>query len=69
MNDIKWSKSEKSIAKRAFERAYQLECKHLIKKVKEKSANLEKPEDIWELQSYLDKREKEIAQRDIIKKG
>jgi len=63
MNDIKWSKSEKTIARQAFEKAYQLECKHFIKKLKEKTAKLEKPEDILELQNYLDKREKEIAQK------
>ena len=63
MNGIKWSKSEKSIARQAFDKAYQVECQHLIKKLKEKTAKLEKPEDIWELQNYLDKREKEMAQK------
>ena len=63
MNDIKWSKKEKSVARYAFDKAYDQECRHLIKKLKEKTARLEKPEDIWELQEYLDQIEKEIAQK------
>ena len=34
MNDIKWSKTEKKIAKEAFDKAYQQESKKIIEEIK-----------------------------------
>ncbi|MGD8262575.1 MAG: hypothetical protein PVG08_20905 [Desulfobacterales bacterium] len=53
MNDFKWSKKEKSIARAAFDKAYEKECNQIIGKLKEKSLRLSDPEDIWELHDYL----------------
>jgi len=53
MNDFKWSKKEKSIARAAFDKAYEKECNPIIGKLKEKSLRLSDPEDIWELHDYL----------------
>ena len=33
MDDFKWSKTEKKIAREAFEKAYELECSDLIEKI------------------------------------
>jgi len=58
MNDIKWTKAEKNIAKEAFEMAYQRECQNIINDIKK--YKLEQPEDIWSLSEMLQEREKEI---------
>ena len=56
MNDIKWSKAEKKIAKEAFDKAYQRESKKIIEEIKK--YKLEQPEDIWSLSEMLKEREK-----------
>ena len=33
MDDFNWSKTEKKIAREAFEKAYELECSDLIEKI------------------------------------
>lgn len=60
MNDISWSKTEKKIAKEAFNKAYRRESEKIIKEIK--NYKLEEPEDIWSLSNMLNKREKEIDQ-------
>lgn len=58
MNDIKWTKAEKKVAKEAFEMAYQRECQKIINDIKK--YKLEQPEDIWSLSEMLQEQEKEI---------
>lgn len=58
MNDIKWTKAEKKVAKEAFDLAYQRECKKIINDIKK--YKLEQPDDIWSLSKMLQEREKEI---------
>jgi hypothetical protein len=60
MNDFKWSKAEKKVAKEAFDKAYQCECKKIISDIKK--YKLERPDDIWSLSEMLKEREKEINQ-------
>jgi glycyl-tRNA synthetase beta subunit len=63
MNDIKWSKKEKSIARAAFEKAYEKECNLIIEKLKVKSLKLSDSKDIWELHDYLSEIRKEIDEK------
>ena len=63
MNDIKWSKTEKTIARAAFDKAYEKECNQIICKIKEKVRKLSDPEDIWELHDYLSEIRKEIDEK------
>lgn len=63
MNYEKWSKKEKSIARAAFDKAYEKECNQIIGKLKEKSLKLSDPEDIWELHDYLSEIRKEIDEK------
>ena len=49
MNQDKWSKKEKTIARSAFDKAYEKECIQIIEKLKKKSLKLSGPEDIWDL--------------------
>jgi hypothetical protein len=43
MNELRWTKSEKIIAKRAFDKCYQKKCKALLTRLKEKIASADKP--------------------------
>ncbi len=63
MNDIKWSKKEKSIARAAFSKAYEKECNQIIGKLKVKSLKLSSPDDIWELHDYLSEIRKEMDEK------
>ena len=53
MNRITWSKKEKSIARRAFENAYEKECSEIITEMRKKANEAGKPEHIWKLHDFL----------------
>ena len=63
MNDLKWSKTEKAIARRAFDAAYEREWRALAAELKEKAGNIRECEDIWRLHDFLDERLKEIQDK------
>lgn len=63
INYDKWSKNEKSIARAAFDKAYEKECHQIIGKLREKSLKLSDPEDIWEFHDYLSEIRKEIDKK------
>ena len=46
MSELKWSKAEKAIGKRAFDMAYRRECEAIIKKLREMVASAAEPEDL-----------------------
>jgi hypothetical protein len=60
MRDLKWSRAEKLIARKAFDRALQLEFETLIRDTKEIAGKIDQPSDLWELERYLSQRRKEI---------
>lgn len=60
MSEINWSKSEKVIARRAFDTAYKRECDTITAKLKEMIAKATKPEHLWQIHDYL------TEQREII---
>ena len=63
MNHDKWSKKEKTIARTAFDKAYEKECFQIIEKLKKKTLKLSGPEDIWDLHDYLSEIRKEIDKK------
>lgn len=63
MNHIKWSKSEKKIAKAAFEKAYESECSYLAGRLREKANNIRKSDDIWKLHDFLAEKSKEVDEK------
>ena len=54
MNRDKWTKKEKTVARRAFENAYKKECKEIINKIREISNYASEPDYIWRLCDFLD---------------
>ena len=63
MNHLKWSKTEKQIAKKAFEKAYERECAELAKEIRSKAEKIKEPVNIWRLQEFLNRRVKEIGNK------
>lgn len=63
MHDIKWSKTEQRIARKAFEKAYERECADLVNKIRAKAGNITKPDDIWRLHDFLTRKRKEVDKK------
>ena len=60
MRDLRWSQSEKAVARKAFTLALQREFDLVIRETKQRAARIEQPSDLWELELYLTERRKEI---------
>ena len=55
-----WSKNEKTVARKAFDKAYKRETRKLTNEVKEMAATIKAPEDIWKLHDFLEEKRNEI---------
>ena len=60
MKEYKWSRSEKIVARQAYDRANERECTEILNKVKEMLSEMKEPKEIWEVEDYLDKKRGEI---------
>ena len=58
-----WSRSEKAIARRAFDAALQRELHEVIQEAKEMANQIKEPADLWDLEHYLTERRKEINRK------
>ena len=63
MNHVNWSKTEKKIAREAFEKAYEHECHYLAGMIRKKANQIKKPDDIWGLQNFLTNKRKEVYEK------
>ena len=59
--EFRWSKTEKKIAKQAFDLAYERKCQKIIEQIKKRK--LSNDEDIWKLGDYIHKKQKEIDRK------
>ena len=62
-SDMTWSRSEKAIARKAFDAALQRELHELMQEAKEIAGQIKLPSDLWDLQEYLSQRRKEIDRK------
>jgi hypothetical protein len=62
-NEPTWSKSEKAIARTAFDAALKREFHQVILTTKQKANQIKEPADLWELEHYLTERRKEIDRK------
>src|SRR5271157_2397821 len=60
MRDLKWSPSEKAVARKAFDAALEREFRAVTAEAKRLAAKIEQPDDLWELERYLAAKRKEI---------
>jgi hypothetical protein len=63
LNQLNWSKSQRLIARRAFDAALKRELHEIIQQTKQKASQIREPADVWELERYLTRRRKDIDQK------
>ena len=62
-NEPTWSRSEKAIARKAFDAALGRELHEVIQETKQKANQINESADLWELEHYLTQRRKEIDRK------
>ena len=60
MRDMHWAAKEKTIARRAFDRALHRELEATIQEAKQMAARIKEPDELWELERHLTQRRKGI---------
>jgi hypothetical protein len=63
MHDETWSKSEKAIARRAYDDAYDRELAALADEVRRRANAIAEPHHIWALHDFLTRSRKEIDRK------
>ena len=62
-SELAWSRSEKAIARKAFDAALERELEEVIREAKQKAGQIKEPTDLWDLEHYLTQRRKEIDRK------
>jgi Photoprotection regulator fluorescence recovery protein len=62
-NEPTWSKSEKTIARAAFDAALKRELQDVMQKTKQMANRTQEPAEVWELEDHLSERRKEIDRK------
>ena len=62
-NEPTWSKSEKGIARTAFDAALGRELHEIIQTAKQMANGIQQSSDLWDLEHYLTQRRKEIDRK------
>ena len=62
-NEPIWSRSEKAIARKAFDAALGQELHEVIQEAKKMASRIQQPSDLWDLEYYLTQRRKEIDRK------
>ena len=62
-NEPTWSKSEKAIARTAFDAALGRELHEVIQEAKQMANEIQQSSDLWDLEHYLTERRKEIDRK------
>jgi hypothetical protein len=62
-NEPIWSRSEKTVARAAFDAALKRELQEIMQEAKQKANQVNEPADLWDLEHYLTQRRKEIDRK------
>ena len=62
-NEPMWSRSEKAIARKAFDAALKRELHEVMQKTKKMASQINEPDDLWDLEQYLTERRKDINRK------
>jgi Photoprotection regulator fluorescence recovery protein len=62
-NEPVWSKSEKAIARKAFDAALKQELHEVIQQAKQMASRIQEPSDLWDLENYLTERRERIDRK------
>ena len=63
MYDLKWSESEKKLARRVFEAALTAELAEIMAEFKARAATAAEPDDMWSIQEHLQHKRREIDEK------
>ena len=58
-----WTRSKKTIARKAFDAALGQELHEVIQEAKKMASRIQQPSDLWDLEYYLTQRRKEIDRK------
>ncbi len=62
-NDPIWSRSEKALARKAFDAALWRELHEVIQEAKKMASQIQQSSDLWDLEYYLTERRREINRK------
>jgi hypothetical protein len=62
-NEPNWSRSEKALARKAFDAALNRELHEVIQEAKRMASQIKQSSDVWDLENYLTERRKEINRK------
>src|SRR6266481_7125620 len=62
-NEPTWSKSDKAIARTAFDAALKRELQEVMQETKQMANQINEPADLWDLEHHLTQRRKEIDRK------
>jgi hypothetical protein len=62
-NEPIWSRSEKAIARKAFDAAMKRELHEVMQEAKQMANQINKADDLWDLERYLTERRKDIDRK------
>jgi Photoprotection regulator fluorescence recovery protein len=62
-NEPIWSRSEKAIARKAFDAALKRELHEVMQETKKMALQINEPDDLWALEQYLTERRKDINRK------
>src|SRR5579863_4764660 len=62
-NEPMWSRSEKAIARKAFDAARKRELHDVMQETKQMASQIKEPSDLWDLERYLTERRKDIDRK------
>lgn len=63
MHDLKWSDSEKKLARRVFDAALTAELAEVMAEFKARAAAAAEPNDMWSIEELLRRKRREIDQK------
>lgn len=61
--ELRWSKSERATARKAFDHALNQELQEVIQQAKQMAAKVKEPSELWELEHHLTQRRREIDRK------
>jgi hypothetical protein len=62
-NEPIWSRSEKTVARAAFDAALRRELQEVMQEAKQMANQINEPADLWDLEHHLTQRRKEIDRK------
>ena len=62
-NEPIWSRSEKTVARAAFDAALKRELQEVMQEAKQMANQMNEPADLWDLEHHLTQRRKEIDRK------